>query len=166
MTVQDSLAARTFVEHATPKTLAKQWLQLYRRGPYWVVPIVVSSTISNAYLAWASAGSPDPAQRNACIAAALTVWSILPITFLYFEPGINGACKWKVQSLLASEGFSMPKFNGIPSSLRHSATPATKVWAEKLSMKELVTMWERRNHGRWVVSLLAAGLSGYATLCL
>ena len=88
------------------------------------------------------------------------------MTFAYFEPGINGACKWKVQSLLATEGFSMPGFNGIPSSVWHSATLTTKAWAEKLSMKELVEMWERRNHGRWVVSLLAAAVSGYATFCL
>ncbi|KAK0627548.1 hypothetical protein B0T14DRAFT_563342 [Immersiella caudata] len=55
MTVQDSLAVRTFLAHATqPKILAKQWLHMYQRRPYWVVPTVAASTTSNIYLAWRS----------------------------------------------------------------------------------------------------------------
>ncbi len=161
MTVQDSLAVNCFIDHAPPKIMARQWLQLYQRGPYWVVPSVISATIANLYLAWS-----DPSRRNIYAAGAALMWSILFITFLYFEPGINGACKWKVEILLASEGFKMPVFNGVPSSAQHSATLKTKLWAEKMSMKELVGIWAWRNHGRWIISLGAAVLSGYATLYL
>ncbi len=162
MTLQDSLAVRCFINHAPPKIMAKQWLQLYQRGPIWVMPSVMSSTITNAFLAWSSA--PGSTQRSIYIFSAALIWTILPITFLYFEPGINGACKWKVESLLADEGVRLPPFNGVPSSVRHSATPSTKQWAEKTGVKELVVGWEKRNLGRCVVSILAAAVSGYATL--
>ena len=168
MTIQDSLSIPTITAHAQPKTLAKQWLSLYQRGPLWVIPSILTSTLSNAYLAWLcpspTTNPPFPTQRNLYALSALIAWSILPITFLYFEPGINGACKWKIQSLLGSEGYVMPPFNGIPSSVRHSATPAARAWAQGLSMRELVEMWGWRNHGRWVVSLVGAVVSGWATL--
>ncbi len=148
------------VTYAPPKVMARQWLTIYQWGPYWVRPICAAGTLSNAYLAWLG---PTGLQRNVYVAAAIGIGAILPITFVYFEPGVNGACKWKVQSVLRDEGFEMPPFNGMPSSLRHSATKQTKVWAEATDLKELIATWGRLNHLRWVIGLLAAALSGYAT---
>ncbi|KAK3939836.1 hypothetical protein QBC46DRAFT_314888 [Diplogelasinospora grovesii] len=161
MTAQYSLTILTYTRpDVPPKLVAKQWLQLYQQGPYWVRPVVAAGTLSNLYLAWFS--SPNTTQQRAYIVAAALIGSILPLTFLYFEPGINGACKWKAQSLLQEEGFSMPPFNGTPSSVRHSATAATKRWAEQTDIKDLVATWGTRNHVRWVIGVLAAAVSGYA----
>ncbi len=161
LTAQDSVSIVPMILHAPPKLMAKQWLTIYQCGPYWVRPLCAAGTLCNGYLAWI--GSPG-LQQNLYIAATIAMGSVLPITFLFFEPGVNGACKWKVQSLLRDEGFEMPPFNGLPSSVRHSATASTKAWADKTDMSELVSTWGQLNHGRWIIGLLAAGLSGFATL--
>ncbi|KAK0629606.1 hypothetical protein B0T17DRAFT_575167 [Bombardia bombarda] len=164
MTAQESFTVQTYTQHAPPKVVAKQWLHLYQRGPYWVQPMVYSGVISNGYLAWCSAESSS--QRSFYIAAGVLIFSILPVTFLIFEPGVNGACKWKAESLLADEGVNILPFNGIPSAERQSAVPEAKSWAEKTGIEELVNTWGRLNNGRWVISLLAAMASGYASFCL
>jgi hypothetical protein len=150
-------------DHAPAKVMAKQWLQMYQKGPYWVLPTVLGGTVSNAILAYLATQS---SQRVAYVLAAASIWSILPMTFLYFEPGINGACKWKVESILKDEGFSMPESTRIlpPSTVKHSATESAKKWAARTSLKELVEFWGKVNHVRWVVALAAAAASGYATL--
>jgi len=89
---------------------------------------------------------------------------ILPVTLLFFEPGINGACKWKVQSLLRDEGFEMPEGNGRPSPFLHTASESSRQWADKSEMKDLVATWGTVNHGRWALGILAAAVSGLASL--
>ena len=99
---------------------------------------------------------------------------MLPITFLYFEPGINGACKWKVETLLKDDkyenGEQAEEFKLLPdkregkgvggmSVKRHSAREGAKRWAEETGMGELVGQWVKRNDGRWVLG----GLAGYVS---
>ena len=163
-TASDSLTfVQPIVTHApNQKVMAKQWLHGYQYGPYWVPPLIAPATLSNLYLALSS---QDVSKRGLYIAAAICIFSILPITFFYMEPGVNGASKWKVQSLLKDEGFSMPETSVfVPSSLKHGSTRASRRWAEKSDMKELILFWRKVNNVRWVIAGLAAVLSGFATL--
>lgn len=121
-------------------------------------------TLSNIYLALLAT---DSLKKSCYIAAALGIFSILPITFLYMEPGINGASKWKVQSLLKDEGFSMPDTSVfMPSSVKHGSTQASREWAEETDMRDLIRFWQSVNNVRWVIAGAAAALSGYATFVL
>ncbi|EMC97982.1 hypothetical protein BAUCODRAFT_31989 [Baudoinia panamericana UAMH 10762] len=162
-TASDSL---TFVEpivnHASSqKVMAKQWLNGYQYGPLWVPPLVAPGTLANVYLALSA---PEPFQRSLYITAAMGIFSILPITFFYMEPGINGATKWKVQTLLKDEGFNMEDTSiWYPSAHRHGSTQASRQWAEETDMKDLILFWRRVNNFRWVLALSAVALSGYAT---
>ncbi|KAK4236031.1 hypothetical protein C8A03DRAFT_17281 [Achaetomium macrosporum] len=169
-----SLLAHTFPPSApNSKLLAKQWLALYQQGPYWVPPLIHTGLLANLYLAASSSTTSSCSFRLYLAAAALTL-SILPITFFYLEPGINGACKWKVERLLRKEEeeeeggeFRLPAARVWwfkASVVRHSASEASKRWAEVAEMRELVLAWARRNHGRWVVAGLAGALSFVATL--
>ena len=80
------------------------------------------------------------------------------------EPGINGASKWKVQTLLKDEGFSMPDTTVFyPSAHRHGGTLASRKWAERTDMRDLILFWRKVNNYRAVIAVLAAGLSGWAT---
>lgn len=131
-------------------------------GPLWVPPLIAPGTFSNLFLAFMAHGN---FQRNVYLAAAMCIFSILPITFLYMEPGINGAAKWKTQTLLRDEGFSLPETTiFMPSARKHGGTQASRRWAEKTDMKELVLFWRYVNNFRWVIGGIAAVLSGYATL--
>ena len=142
--------------------MAKQWLHGYQYGPYWVPPLIAPATLSNLYLALSS---QDPVHRGLYVAAAIGIFSILPITFLYMEPGVNGACKWKVQSLLKDEGFGMSETSVfVPSSVKHGSTQASRRWAEKSSMRELILFWRNVNNFRWVIAGVAAAMSGCASL--
>ncbi|EME47276.1 hypothetical protein DOTSEDRAFT_69272 [Dothistroma septosporum NZE10] len=99
------------------------------------------------------------------LGAALTISSILPITFLYMEPGINGAAKWKTETLLNGEGFSLPETSiFMPSARKHRGTQTYRRWAEKTDMKELIPFWRYVNNFRRVIGGIAAAFSGYATL--
>lgn len=144
--------------------MAKQWLHGYQYGPYWVPPLIAPGTISNLYLAW---NSQDVVKRSLHVVAAAAIFSILPITFLYMEPGVNGACKWKVQSLLKDEGFSLPETSVfVPSSVKHGSTPASRRWAERSEMEDLIRFWQKMNNVRWAIAGFAAVMSGYGTLVL
>lgn len=154
------------VAFATPRLLAKQWLRMYQFGPQWVMPTVLTGTLANAGLAVLAFGHDDDnAAACAYAVAAAAVLSILPMTFVLFEPGINGACKWKVESLLRDEGFKLPPPRpGRPSAARHSASETARRWADGASMHDLVRYWGKVNHVRWVTGLVAAGASGWASL--
>lgn len=149
--------------------MAKQWLKGYQYGPIWVPPMVASGTVSNLYLAWLAFTSSSPSSSSVArfrlyLLAALSIFSILPITFFYMEPGINGASKWKVQTLLKDEGFWMPDTKiWAPSSVKNGGTEESRRLAERSSMAELVRGWRRVNNVRWVIGSIAAGLSGVAT---
>lgn len=150
------------ITHApNQKIMAKQWLLGYQYGPLWVPPLVAPGTLANAFLAYLA---DSPSQRNCYVVAALGIFSILPITFFYMEPGINGASKWKVQSLLKDEGFSMPDTPiYLPKATANGGTQASRRWAEKSDMKELILFWRKVNNWRWAIAGLAAAVSGYAT---
>ena len=144
--------------------MAKQWYHGYSYGPYWVPPLIAPGTLSNLYLALLAS---DTISRNCYIAAAFSIFSILPITFFYMEPGINGASKWKVQSLLKDEGFKLPDTTiFLPSSVKHGSTQASRRWADDTDMKELIKFWQSVNNVRWVIAGVATVLSGYATFGL
>lgn len=165
MTLQDSWSScQTFLAHApTAKVLAKQWLQMYQYGPLWVIPLVWPGALSNAYLAWTS--PQDSTQKLLYTAAGAVYFAVLPMTFFYMEPGVNGAAKWKVQALLRDEGFSMPEGSVFrPSAHRHAASQVSRWWAERAEMGEIVRCWVRCNNVRWVMAAVAAALSGWATL--
>ncbi|KAK5167566.1 uncharacterized protein LTR77_007265 [Saxophila tyrrhenica] len=131
-------------------------------GPYWVPPMIAPSTLANVWLAFTASNTSG---RACYIAAAVGIFSILPITFFFMEPGINGASKWKVQSLLKDEGFSLPETSiFMPSSVKHGSTKSSRSWAERTDMKSLILFWRKVNNVRWVIAGLAAMLSGYATL--
>lgn len=165
-TISDSATfVMPIITHApNQKIMAKQWYHGYSYGPYWVPPLVAPGTLSNVYLALMAS---DIVQRNCYIAAALGIFSILPITFFYMEPGINGATKWKVQSLLKDEGCSMPETTiYAPSSVKHGGTQASRRWADRTDMKDLIKFWQWVNNVRWMIGGAAAMLSGYATCAM
>lgn len=151
------------VAHAPPKILAKQWLQAYQQGPTFVPPLIISGAISNALLAYLA---NTWSSKIFYTFAAVLVWSILPVTLLYFEPGINGAGKWKVQQILRDEGFVLRENEGLfPYVDRHTGTPQARMWAESVEMKEIALEWARLNAQRYVVSGIAVVLSIVATCC-
>ncbi|KAK0264336.1 hypothetical protein LTR91_009382 [Friedmanniomyces endolithicus] len=162
-TVSDSI---TFVEpiitHApNEKVMAKQWLHGYQYGPLWVPPLIGPGTLANLFLAYTARSQT---QRIAYIVAALCIFSILPITFFYMEPGINGATKWKVQMLLKDEGFGMKDTTvWYPSAHRQGGTLASRRWAERTGIRELILFWRRVNNWRWGIAFVAAVASGWAT---
>lgn len=152
------------VAHApNEKTMAMLWLHAYQLGPLWVPPLILPGTVSNAYLA--SLAPSGSWQRLFYLVAAGCIFGILvPITFFYMEPGINGACKWRVESLWKDEGFHLPETTlWKPSAHRHGGTARSRAWAEKSNMKELVLCWRKVNNLRWMLGGLAAFLSGIAT---
>lgn len=106
-------------------------------------------------------------KRDLYLIAAAGIFSILPITFFFMEPNINGACKWKVQSLLRDEGFSMPETTILmPSSRKHGGSRAARAWADRADMKDLIRFWRKVNNFRWVIGGVAAMLSGFASLAM
>ncbi|KAK4248098.1 hypothetical protein C7999DRAFT_13901, partial [Corynascus novoguineensis] len=171
---------RTQIQIQT-KLLARQWLALYQQGPRWVPPLVHTGALSNLYLAFSSSsssGSGGSSSPFLYLAAALVTFSVLPLTFLVMEPGINGACKWKVAEVLKGdkgddgESVNLPvargggeRSIGMPSVTRHSASEGSKRSAEEVGMGELVVSWARMNHMRWVMGIVAGGLS-FGALCL
>ncbi|KXT15891.1 hypothetical protein AC579_5534 [Pseudocercospora musae] len=160
-TISDSFTfVQPIVSHAPDqKTMARQWLHGYQYGPLWVPPLIAPGTFSNIYL-YTSTSNP------LYLLAAGLIFSILPITFLYMEPGINGACKWKVEILLREEKDfkAMPNTRIFwPSAHKHGGTLKSRKWAEKTNMKELVLHWRFVNNFRWVIGGVAAGASGWAT---
>jgi hypothetical protein len=166
MTLQDSLSScQPFLRHApNAKILAKQWLQMYQYGPLWVIPLVWPGTISNVYLAYTSPASSAARFYYTCAAAVF--FSVLPFTFFHMEPGVNGAAKWKVQSLLRDDGFEMSVGSMFrPSAHRHASTLASRQWAERTEMKVIVETWVRTNNLRWMIAMVTGVLSGYASLC-
>jgi hypothetical protein len=52
-----------------------------------------------------------------------------------------------------------------PSAHRHAGTAASREWAERVEMREIVERWVWTNNFRWMIAAVAAGLSGYGTLC-
>ncbi|KAL2196892.1 hypothetical protein P885DRAFT_36938 [Corynascus similis CBS 632.67] len=172
---------RTQVQIQT-KLLARQWLVLYQQGPLWVPPLVHTGVLSNLYLAFSSSSSSGSGSGSSSspflyLAAALVILSVLPLTFLVMEPGINGACKWKVAEVLKGdkgddgESGNLPvarrvgeRSIGIPSVTRHSASEGSKRWAEEVGIGELVVAWAQMNHVRWVMGIVAGGLS-FGALC-
>ncbi|KAK5720499.1 hypothetical protein LTR17_014975 [Elasticomyces elasticus] len=162
-TASDSITfVEPIVQHApSQKVAAKQWFHGYSYGPLWVPPLIGPGTLANLLLAYTT---QSQMQRTAYLVAALSIFSILPITFLYMEPGINGASKWKVQTLLVDEGFSMKETTWwFPSAFRHGSTLASRRWAEQTDMKDLILFWRRVNNCRWIIAIAAAAVNGWAT---
>ncbi|KAK1752196.1 hypothetical protein QBC47DRAFT_463533 [Echria macrotheca] len=186
---QDSVSVTNAAKIGTPdKLLAKQWLEIYRQGPFWVLPVVLSTLLSNGVLAYAQhVDGHNPARRNVYIAGAFAMYCIRFATMFIFEPGINGACKVKVERILVgdTEAVLSPaspdekgtgtgtvvyeplvgvKKGGIK--IKHSATAATRAWAERTDMSVLAVTWARTNVLRCGIALTSAALSGYATLVM
>lgn len=86
----------------------------------------------------------------------------MPYTLYYMEPGINGACKWKTQLLCKEDGFRL-KEGGWHNAHMHTATAASKRWAEQTSMPDLVRSWAVHNEIRWIVTAVATVLSAWGT---
>src|SRR4051812_2579077 len=145
------------VNHASPKILARQWLQAYQYAANFVPPLIISGTISNALLAYFSRSR---GLRILYGTAAILTWSIMPVTLLYFEPNINGAGKWKVQKILENEGYNMKENNGpLPSPFVHTAKPEARRWAENVEMKIIAKKWAELNAWRHVATAAAVILS-------
>ncbi|KAF2106489.1 hypothetical protein BDV96DRAFT_617349 [Lophiotrema nucula] len=151
------------ITHAPERLLAKQWLQAYQYAATFVPPLILSGTLSNAYLAYTT---PSSKLRILYASAAVLVWSIIPVTLLGFEPYVNGAGKWKVQQLLKDEGYYMPEKQGVmPSVYVHTAKPEARRWAEGVEMRDIARLWARLNAWRYRATALAVVLSGVGT-CL
>lgn len=149
------------LSYAPPNLLAKQWLLAYQFGPKFVPPLVVGGTVCNGLLAYYATSRTA---RALYIVAALLVWSIAPFTIFYMEPGINGAGKWKVATMLKDEGFKMEENGrGVPDVHRHTATQSARQWADKTDMKDIVRAWTRINALRYMITFVSAFASGYAT---
>ena len=151
------------LDHSPEKLLAKQWLQAYQYVTSFIPPLVVSGTLSNAFL---TLHAPTNTHRIPYAAAAVLVFSIVPWTLLHFEPTINGAAKWKVQQLLrGEEGWKdLPAQKGkVPSFDVHTATEDSKRWAEGKTMKDIVSEWRRQNARRYIATALAMGFSMVGT---
>jgi len=82
------------------------------------------------------------------------------------EPGINGAGKWKAEKLLKEQGVRMEENGkGMPSAWKHTATEKCRMWAERRDMREIVGRWGVVNGRKWMISGVAAVLSGVASCC-
>ncbi|KAK0639936.1 hypothetical protein B0T16DRAFT_423941 [Cercophora newfieldiana] len=163
---QDSVHIVNAIKTNTPpKVLAKQWLEVYRQGPFWVIPVVLLSIASNALLAL---NAPNPNHRILYGLSAILMWSIPLTTIFIFEPGVNGACKIKAAQVLTDEGLKFPDkgSSSLPIPGKHSASPATRAWAERreVGMESVAGSWARQNVGRVGIALVAAGISGFASL--
>jgi len=151
------------LSHAPPKLLAKEWLQAYQYGPTFVRPLILSSTISNALLAYYTT---DKRSNILYVVAAISSIAIVPLTLLYMEPGVSGAAKWKVQELLRDEGFQLKENTWvIPRVDRQTARESARRWAEKTDMREIVTIWGQINKWRWVMTAIGTAASAYTTCC-
>lgn len=149
------------VDHAPPKILARQWLQAYQYAATFVPPLVLSGTFSNALLAYFSKSNK---LRVLYGSAAVLVWSIMPVTLLYFEPNVNGAGKWKVQKILEDEGYKMKENERLmPYVDRQTGKPEAREWAESVEMRDIASLWATLNAGRYVVTAAATVLSAIAT---
>lgn len=170
---QDSISVHNSLRIGVPpKLLAKQWLSVYQQGPRWVLPVVLTSVASNAFLAFvfrsSSSSSSVFGKRSLYALSGALMWMIPMITIFIFEPGVNGACKVKTEELLRDEGVVMKdkKSTIVPRLSKHSASEKSRQWAERVGMEELVESWANENVKRCVVALMAAGVSGFATLVL
>jgi hypothetical protein len=133
--------------HASPKLLARQWLQAYQFAPVFVAPLILLGASSNAILAYlASESSRTPALY---VISAILNASIIPYTALYMEPGVNGAGKWKAQELLRDDGFTL---NG------------SGAGTDKVDMKTIAETWARTNAWRYVITGIALAISTSATM--
>ena len=127
-------------------------------------PLICSSTISNALLAYYTT---DKRANVLYIVAAILGVAIIPLTLLHMEPGINGAAKWKVQELLRDEGFQLEENTTVmPGINRQTASQSTRRWAEKTDMREIVMTWGQVNKWRWVMTAIGTTASAYATCYL
>lgn len=158
---QSIIAVKPILDHApNEKTIAKEWLQGYQLGPIWVIPTIIPGAAANAYMAYLSRDNMTQCVLYAI--SAMLVFSIMPLTLCWMEFNVNGACKWKVQSLLETEGYKMPAWNGISSAHRHSASEKSKDWANAWTMKQLVGHWKKWNDFRWGLTGVALVLVGWA----
>jgi hypothetical protein len=143
----------------TEKLLAKQWYHAYALGPHFVPPLILSGTLSNFLLAYTA---KTAVYRASHTLAALCVASIIPITLVYMESGVNGAGKWKAASLLRDEGFELEDTGRrIPGVALQSASEAAKSWAEGVEMRTIVLTWMRLNMWRCWITGVAVGASAY-----
>jgi hypothetical protein len=147
--------------HASPKILARQWLQAYQVAPVFVAPLIILAIFSNATLAYLAATQCPRASLLYMVAAVANV-SIIPYTALYMEPGINGAGKWKAQEILRAEGFGL---KGVGAGTdKDTANEHAKRWAEKVDMKTIAETWARTNAWRYVITSIAVLFSASATV--
>jgi len=80
------------------------------------------------------------------------------------EPGINGAAKWKAHLLIKEDGYKMhDNDKRMPDVYKHTATQASRSWAEETEMKTLVERWGYINGWRWVVVGLGTVASALAS---
>jgi len=101
VTAQYTLTMDTYIAHAPPRVLVKQYHQLYSQGPKWVPPIVLTAVLSNLFLAFSTPATGQGLRRQGLyLVAAALILSIFPYTFFVLEPGINGALKWKRDLIL------------------------------------------------------------------
>ncbi|KAH7094267.1 hypothetical protein FB567DRAFT_585653 [Paraphoma chrysanthemicola] len=150
------------VSHASPKLLARQWLQAYQFAPVFVAPLIILGASSNAVLAYVNVNSTRTSYLYG--AAALLNTSIIPYTALYMEPGVNGAGKWKAQQLLREDGLTL---NGRGAGTdKDTASETSKQWAEKVDMKTIAETWARTNAWRYVITGIALVLSTVANISI
>ncbi|KAJ8112887.1 hypothetical protein OPT61_g4855 [Boeremia exigua] len=148
------------IAHAPPKLLAKQWLQAYQFAPFFVAPLVLLGASSNGLLAYLSAGLPSHAS-TLYSTAAVAIFSIIPYTALYMEPGINGAGKWKAQELLRGEFELKGRGQGTD---KDTARASWKKWTADVDMKTIAELWVKTNTWRYVVTGIATVISAAATI--
>lgn len=144
--------------HASPKLLARQWLQAYQFAPVFVAPLIVLGATSNAALAYLNADLTITSSLY--IAAVVLNASIIPYTALYMERGVNGAGKWKAQLLLREDGFTL-NGNGTGTN-KDTASTMSRRWAEKVDMKTIAETWAKTNAWRYVITGVALMLSTIA----
>lgn len=145
--------------HASPKLLARQWLQAYQVAPTIVAPLVLLGMSSNACLAFLAS---SVRVRSLYLTAAIAIGSIIPYTALYMEPGVNGAGKWKVQELLRDEDFRLKDVGQGTDS--DTATAKAKAWADRVDMKTIAETWAAANAWRYVITGFATLISAAATI--
>lgn len=146
--------------HASPKLLARQWLQAYQFASVFVAPLILLGASSNAILAYMTS---ELTRTSALyIISAILNASIIPYTALYMEPGVNGAGKWKAQELLRDDGFTL---NGRGAGTdKDTASESAKRWAETVDMKTIAETWARTNAWRYVITGIALVISASATM--
>lgn len=156
------------LKHSEERVLAQQWLEAYQFGARYVRRLMQAIVYCNVYLAARAVGlarrsEPKTPLANTAmpghLAAMLVFMSIMAYTLIVMEPGINGALKVKVETIMGENEVDLKHDNVPVGEERQTATSAWKERAQRESLRSLILVWKRCNDWRMAGAALSAAVS-------